>query len=502
MSGLLLLLPLLLPLAGTIVLLAGSLSVGFQRVGAVVCSGLTLVASLALLVAVDRAGILVVQLGSWEAPFGISLVADRLSAVMVAFSALLGAAVAVFSLGEISRRRIQRFFYPLYLLLLFGVNGAFLTGDLFNLYVWFEVMLIASFVLTALGGGRAELEGGLKYVILNLFSSALFLSAAGILYGVLGTLNLADLAVRLAASPDPGWLQAASLLILVAFGLKAAVFPLFFWLPASYHTPPSTVSAIFAGLLTKVGVYALIRVYTLVFEPLFPQAQGLLLAIAVLTMITGVLGAAAHFEMRRILSFHIVSQIGYMVLGLAFFTPLALAAAIFYIIHNMVAKTNLLLISGIVIRLQGTADLARVGGLYRSAPWLAVLFFLPAFSLAGIPPLSGFWAKLGVVRAGLEGGWWFAVAAALVVGILTLYSMTKIWAEAFWKPRPEGALPLMAGGVGRLGWMVVPVATLSVCTVALGVFGEFLFAFSERAADQLLSPQEYISTVLAGRGKE
>jgi multicomponent Na+:H+ antiporter subunit D len=466
-------------------------------VGAVAFSSATFALSLYLLVVVDQFDFVVIQVGSWSAPFGISLVADRFSAIMVAVSSFMGASVAIYALGEIDEARLRKFFFPLYLILIFGVNGAFLTGDLFNLYVWFEIMLIASFVLISMGGEKGELEGGLKYVCLNLLSSVMFLAGAGIIYGKTGTLNMADIALNLSSTPDANWVISSSMLFLVSFGLKAGMFPFFFWLPASYHTPPSTVSAVFAGLLTKVGVYALFRAYTLMFVPIFPEVQNIILVLAILTMVTGVFGAASHFDMRRILSFHIVSQIGYMILGLAFMTPLALTAAIFYLVHHIIVKTNLFLVSGVVIRLKGSCDLAKVGGLSKSAPWLAFLFFIPAFSLGGIPPLSGFWAKFAVVKAGLEIGSWFAVTAALLVGVLTLYSMTKIWGEAFWKDQPEGvgAGPIV-NPVGRLAFMVAPIAVLALSTILIGFFGEPLFSFAERAAAQLLNPHEYISAVL------
>lgn len=492
-----LLLTLLLPLVGAVSLLLGHRSLAFQRVGGVAVACVTFALSLYLVFVVDQAGFVVIQVGNWQAPFGISLVADRFSAIMVSVSSFMGAAVAIYALAEIDEPRLKKFFFPLYLILLFGVNGAFLTGDLFNLFVWFEIMLIASFVLISMGGEKGELEGGLKYVCLNLLSSAMFLAGAGIIYGKTGTLNMADLAQNLSTAEDVNWVISSSMLLLVSFGLKAGIFPFFFWLPASYHTPPSAVSAVFAGLLTKVGVYALFRSYTLMFAPIFPEVQLLILVLAVLTMVTGVFGAASHFDMRRILSFHIVSQIGYMILGLAFMTPLALAAAIFYLVHHIIVKTNLFLVSGVVIRLKGSCDLAKVGGLCKSAPWLAFLFFIPAFSLGGIPPLSGFWAKFALVKGGIEVESWGAVTAALLVGVLTLYSMTKIWGEAFWKKQPEdvGAAPL-ANPVGRLAYMVLPITILAISTVLIGLFGEPLFSFAERAATQLLSPQDYISAVL------
>jgi multicomponent Na+:H+ antiporter subunit D len=500
------LLPLLLPVLGAMSLLVGSRSLRTQRIGGVFFSGITFLASINLVLVTDQVGYIVLQSGGWAAPFGISLVADRFAAIMVAVSSFMGVAVAWYAVGEIDAARLRRFFFPLYLALIFGVNGAFLTGDVFNLYVWFEVMLIASFVLMSIGGKKHELEGGLKYVSLNLLASMLFLVGAGLLYGITGTLNMADIAAKVAASPEPEAALPAAMLLFVAFAVKAALFPFFFWLPSSYHTPPPAVSAIFAGLLTKVGVYALFRFHTLLFESLFSNFQMLLLILSALTMVTGVLGAASHFEMRRILSFHIISQIGYMTVALAIMTPLALASGIFYLVHHIIVKTNLFLISGIVMKIKGSDDLARIGGLVKSAPWLAFLFFIPAFSLGGIPPLSGFWAKFGVVKAALEAAHWGVVVAALLVGVLTLYSMTKIWGEAFWKPQPE-----VTGGAGGEGfsevddrggvrsalqWMVPPVAVLVVATILIGLFGNPLFRYTERAAAQLMDPQGYQQAVL------
>jgi multicomponent Na+:H+ antiporter subunit D len=238
------------------------------------------------------------------------------------------------------------------------------------------------------------------------------------------------------------------------------------------------------------------------FAPIFYEVQPIILFLAVMTMITGVLGAASHFDMRRILSFHIVSQIGYMVLGLAFMTQLGIAAAIFYLVHHIIVKTNLFLVSGVVIRLKGSSDLSKVGGLCKSAPWLAVLFFIPAFSLGGIPPLSGFWAKFAIVKAGLGVEAWLSITAALLVGVLTLYSMTKIWAEAFWKAQPEEQAPVPTKHPGPLAFMVGPIAVMALATVLIGLFGEPLFEFSDRAAEQLMNPQEYISAVLTSGGED
>jgi multicomponent Na+:H+ antiporter subunit D len=491
--------PILLPLATAIACLFLRRSATAQRAASVAGSFALLAVAALLLARVSQGAIAVTQVGAWPAPFGITLVADLLAAIMVLLAAITGTATLVYALGSLDGGRESWGFHPLFHTLLMGVCGAFLTGDLFNLYVWFEVLLMSSFVLLALGGERGQLEGSVKYVTLNLLSSALFLAAVGALYGVAGTLNMADLSRAIGSGNAPGVVSTIAALLLVAFGIKAAVFPLFFWLPASYHTPPIAVAAVFAGLLTKVGVYALLRAFTLVFTHDTGFTHGVLLAIAVLTMVTGVLGAVAQGDARRLLSFHIVSQIGYMVLGLALFTPLGLAGTVFYLAHHIIVKTNLFLVAGALRRLRGSYDLYRMGGVWRTNPGLGLLFLVPAFSLAGVPPLSGFWGKLVLVKAGLEAGQWTATAVALAVSVLTLYSMTKIWNEAFWKdapgPAPEGAatsVPLL---------LLAPIVGLATLTLAIGFGAGPVFDLAARAAAQLADPSAYVTAVLGEAGR-
>ena len=497
-------LPILIPL------LAGALSLVFWRSHAaqrwlgVLGTGALLWASLALLQQTWADGIQVMHMGNWPAPFGIVLVSDLLGAIMVVLAGITGFATALYSLVSLPRAHERFGYYPLLHLLLAGVCGAFLTGDIFNLYVWFEVMLVASFALLILGGERAQMEGAIKYVTLNLFSSALFLSAIGLLYGMVGSLNMADVAWKLAQLDDSeqGLVTVVSMLFLVAFSIKAAAFPLFFWLPASYHTPQVAVSAIFAGLLTKVGVYVLFRFFTLIFAHDTGLTHTILLWIAMLTMLTGVLGAAAQFEFRRILSFHIISQIGYMILGLALLTPLAIVGGVFYIMHHIIVKANLFLVSGLVYRLRGSYDLKQLGGLYRSHPWLALLFLIPALSLAGLPPLSGFFAKFVIIRAGVEAGAWLAVAVALLVGLLTLYSMIKIWNEVFWKAEPDSGCkpaPEYAYQGNSLAMYYLPITALAVMTVLIGVAAQPIYELAAASAEQLLNPGGYIEAVLGVR---
>ncbi len=507
MTDVLLVLPLLIPLTTAAVSLVAWRHRVVHRALAVAGAAALLGAGLVLLAVVWRHGICATLAGGWPAPFGITLVADLFSAVMVVLAGVVGLIVVVFSLATMDRGREAFGYYPLVHILLLGVCGAFLTGDLFNLSVWFEVMLMASFVLLVLGGERPQLHGGIKYVTLNLVASAVFLAAVGILYGLTGTLNMADLARKLDGINRPATVTAAAMLFLVAFGIKAAIFPLFFWLPASYHTPPGAVSALFVGLLTKVGVYALIRVFTLLFVQEPGYTHSLILILSGLTMLAGVLGAIAQDEFRRVLSFLHIGQIGYMTLGLALagltdspsLATLALAGSVFYIVHHIAAMTNLFLISSVVRRLCGTFELKRQGGLYQTQPLLAFLFFIPALSLSGMPPLSGFFAKLSLVKAGLATGQYAIVAVALAVGLLTLYSMTKIWAETFWKPFP--ADPARSVGAlqpsGRqLTPLLVPIGTLAALTVMIGLGADLVFTLARGAAEQLLDREGYIQAVL------
>ena len=464
----------------------------------VVGSALSLVAGGLLLAHVLENGPVAAQMGEWPAPFGITLVADTLSAVMVVITGITGLAVAIYAVADVTSEMEELGYHALFQVLLAGVTGAFLTGDLFNLYVWFEVMLISSFGLLILGGKKVQLDAGIKYVTLNLISTILFLSGIGLLYGITGTLNLADLHYAI-QDADPGLATVIATMFLVGFGVKAAVFPLFFWLPASYHTPSFAVSAVFAGLLTKVGVYAMMRMFTLVFTQDVAFTHTLLLWIAVATMVTGVLGAAAQSDFRRILSFHIVSQIGYMILGLAlaFQSTFALMGAIFYLVHHIIVKANLFLVAGVANRIAGGNELSRIGGLYKGAPLLGFLFLIPAFSLAGFPPLSGFWAKYVLVKASLDLQMWWVAFFALAVGLMTIYSMTKIWGSAFWKPHPDDTVPSLDDlpGDDRRAFLV-PIAGLAILTIIIGLAPEPFVQVATRAAEELLNPTAYLTAVL------
>ena len=502
----------LLPLPVVLPLLTAGLSIAlgrYQRLQRLM-SVLTLVAvavvAAVLLRAADTTGPAVVQLGGWAAPAGISLVADRLSALLLLVSALVLLAVLLYAIGQGSadgRRSAVAVFHPCYLVLAAGIAMAFLTGDLFNLFVAFEVMLVASYVLITLDGGAAQVRAGMTYVVVSLLASVLFVTAIGLVYAATGTVNMADAAVRLADVPD-GVRLVLGLLLLVVFGIKAAVFPLFSWLPDSYPTAPSSVTAVFAGLLTKVGVYALLRTQTL----LFPDSGALsqvLLVLAVLTMVVGILGALVQDDLKRLLSFTVVSHIGYMLFGLGLATAAGLAGAILYTVHHIVVQTTLFLVAGLVERRTGTSSLRRSGGLQHVAPVLAVLFLIPALSLAGIPPLSGFLAKLGLLQAGLADGGGLAVAgvaAAVATSLLTLYAVGRAWTETFWGPvadvvpdtdRSDG-VDVATARTPRL--MTSAAVAAVVGGLALTVLAGPLYGLTARAAEDLVTPDRYVQAVL------
>ncbi|HEX4902977.1 MAG TPA: proton-conducting transporter membrane subunit [Acidimicrobiales bacterium] len=474
-------LPFALPLLGAAV----SVLVGRSRAAQRAIGIGTLVALLGvavrMVVGADDHDRLTTQAGGWPAPMGISLAADRLTAIMLLVSIAMLLVVLLYSIGQGDEERRHVGFHPVYLTLVAGVSLSFLTADLFNLFVAFEVMLVSSYVLLTLGGRRAQVRAGTTYVVISLLASVLFLTTLGLLYRATGTVNMADLPAALGAV-DADLRRVLLLLFLGVFGIKAAIFPLFFWLPDSYPSAPTAVTAVFAGLLTKVGVYAMIRIQTLIGAD--DAAVGnLVLVVAGLTMVVGVFGALSQQEIKRILSFHIISQIGYMLFGLGLLSVAGIAAAILYIVHHIVVKTTLFLTGGLVERASGTGHLDRVDGMVRTRPLVGMLFLLPALSLAGVPPFSGFVAKFALVDAGVAGSSWAIVGVSLLVSVFTLLSMNKIWSGAFLgEPTPnaeaDGPLPIP---------MVATTVALVVTSIAIAFASGPIHDYATRAAETLLA---------------
>ncbi len=491
--------PVVLPLSAAGLALAMWRSRRAQGVISVVALSGVLLAAVTLLVAADD-GPMVVDVGGWAAPVGIDLVADRLSALMLTVSSAVLLCVLVYSLSQGDQEGREEtpvaIFHPTYLVLAAGIGNAFLSGDLFNLYVGFEILLVASYVLITLGGTGERVRAGTIYVVVSLASSLVFLLALALVYAATGTVNLAQLAVRL-PDVDPGVRLALQLLLLLAFGIKAAMFPLSAWLPDSYPTAPAPVTAVFAGLLTKVGVYAIIRTQTLLFPD--GRADTLLMWVALATMLFGILGAVAQNDIKRLVSFTLVSHIGYMVFGIALSTEAGLTAAVFYVAHHITVQTTLFLVVGLMERRGGSTSLDRLGGLAKLAPGLAVMFFLPAMSLAGIPPLSGFLGKAGLLQAGVDAGTplaWALVGGAVVTSLLTLYAVVKAWNKAFWQGAPA-ELPTTTLPRGMVG------ATAALVVIGLGITAVAgpMYGYTERAAQTLRDPDQYVSAVLPDRGR-
>jgi multicomponent Na+:H+ antiporter subunit D len=488
-----------------------------QRVVAVVTLTAVLLVGVALLVVVDDSAPLVVEVGGWQAPFGIVLVVDRLAALMLVVSAFVLLAVLVFSVGQgladgDSETPVS-IYYPTYLILAAGVFTAFIAGDLFNLYVGFEILLVSSYVLITLGGTEARIRAGVTYIVVSLLSSLLFLAAIAMIYGAVGTVNIAQISVRMAEIPTDVQII-LHVMLLVAFGIKAAVFPLSFWLPDSYPTAPAPVTAVFAGLLTKVGVYAIIRTETVIFPG--PELNNALMVLALLTMVVGVLGAVAQADIKRILSFTLVSHIGYMILGISLGTAAGTAAAVYYIVHHIVVQSTLFLSAGLIERVGGSTSITKLGGLLKAAPVIAVLYFIPALNLGGIPPFSGFIGKLALFEASAAQGTPLAyvlVAAGALVSLLTLYALVRVWNMAFWRSSSEveGYESTLLDNVAEAPnapvvqrtrtaprLMIAATAGMVLVSVGLTVFAGPLYAISTRAGENLEGPSFYVDSVFPG----
>ena len=495
MTDFLLVAPVLVPLSGGVLLIAawGRLLLA-RAVSLLVASAVAGLAFHTLFLVRDN-GILASSLGDWPGPFGIVLVADLFSTAMVSAAALV--AIASLGLTMLAQHRWQqRYVFPFMLLLLAGVNGAFMTGDIFNLFVFFEVTLLASYGLMAIGARKLQMEAAFKYVVINVVASTFLLMGIGLLYGELGTLNMAHLSIRAAAAQQEGVITAVAVLLLVAFGIKAAVVPLHFWLPGAYTHIPSGVAVFFGAVLTKVGVYSMVRIFTLVLGHEQDFFQPVFLTMAGLSIGFGALGAVAQRDLRSILTWDIISQVGYMLMGLALFTVASVSAGIFFMLQYMPVKAALFSVAAAVERFKGAGELHRLGGLARSYPLLAVLFLVPALSLSGVPPFSGFWGKLGLVQAGLQlstPGAYAIVAVALSGSLVTLFVMFKIWQWAFWgEPRDTLDKPDQPVNIYVFA---LPIAFVGLVTVVLAFAAGGLYDITTEAARQLMDPSQYVDAV-------
>lgn len=485
--------PIILPLMVGLIFILFRHNILFQRILSTVTLAAVAGISIILLNQIQDDGIQTLQLGGWQAPFGIGLVADSFSVLLVLTTSLVAFCCLVFSFKTIGKNRENHYFNALFLFLITGVNGSFLTGDLFNLYVFFEVLLVASYVLVSLGGKKVQLRETMKYVIINVVSSAFFLVGIAYMYSITGTLSLAHISVRIAEVGQSGFITTVAILFILVFGIKAGLF-LFYWLPGSYSVPPTAVSAVFAALLTKVGIYAIIRMFSLIFYH-EPEVTHLFIGVlAALTLILGGIGAVGYWDMNKILTYNVIIGSGFILAGFAAFTESATLGSIYYLIHDMIVKALIFLIGGVVIYLTGTTNLKDMSGLIRNHPYLGWMFFIAALSLIGIPPLSGFIGKVFITKGTFEADYYWLGAIGLISSLLILYSLMKIFMNAFW-----GETVLSEEEEkGTTKGVMIPIGILTLLTIALGIGPEFINPYVENAVEALMNPQLYIDAVFAG----
>lgn len=514
----------LLPLLGAAFALATGRARRLQIATSITTLSVTTALAGVVMYFVDRDGPAVIEVGSWPAPQGIVLSVDRVSAIMLVVSYVVLLSVLIYSVGQGiadgNRETPVSIFHPTYMILAAGLSVAFVTGDLFNLYVGFEMLLAASYVLLTLGGTGSRIRAGVTYVVISLVSSVFFLAAIAMVYAATGTVTMALVAERIQDLPA-SIATVIHVMLLLGFAIKAAVFPMSFWLPDSYPTAPAPITAVFAGLLTKVGVYAILRLETLIFPATSPGGDftTLLLWVSLLTMVVGIVGAAVQADIKRLLSFTLVSHIGYMIFGIALSSQLGINATVYYVIHHITVQTTLFLAVGLVERVGGTTSISRLGGMLKTAPLVALLFFIPALNLGGIPPFSGFLGKIGLMLAGAHvGGWlvWLVIAGGVATSLITLYALMRVWNMAFWRRKEEVTDSYVAQMTGTLlespdddgtvrtsvrtpTLMVAATSAMVALTVLLTVFAGPLFALGDRAATGILDQDAQINAVMGDR---
>lgn len=485
----LVILPIMIPLATAIVTVFLGRALRGKILVSLVGGGATAASALLLLRTVWIEGTVVHAMGGWLPPFGIILVADLLSSGIVVLSSSVALVALCYSVGYVEDEGQRLAYHPLFHLLMMGIHGAFLTGDIFNLFVFFEILLISSYALVAFAGEDYQLEASLKYATINLIASAVFLLAVGALYGTMGTLNMADLGVKIARLQDPGPLPTIFLLFIAVFGVKASMFPFYFWLPDAHSSAPTPISAMLSGVLIKVGAYSILRVSSVIFVPLRPDVQEWILILAAVTMVVGACGALAQSDVKRLLAYSSVGQMGYIILGIGIGTPLALVSTLLFVVNHALAKAMLFLMAGVVIDATGTREMGSMGGLSRQMPWTAGAFLVGVMGIAGVPPFFGFFAKFLLIKAALEAGHGLLAALAAVLAVVTIWYLFNAWQQIFWREgsgRSLHAPPRLMKGSG-----LVLAGLIIVGTIFLNPLVDFLAAVEA----QLRQPGAYVTAV-------
>lgn len=492
----LLLLPIIIPFFAAMVLLFAPKNVLYQRIVTMIALIAATVSAFYMLGVVYTEGPQTVTFGNWPAPFGITMVSDMMSILLVVTTLVLTLFIVWYSFFAIGVEREKFYYYPGIMFILTGINGAFTTGDIFNLFVFFEVFLMSSYLLIVLGGEKKQLQGSIYYLVINIISSALFVITVAFLYSVVGTLSMADIAVKVAELQQPAILTVIAILFLIVFGLKAAIFPLFFWLPKAYQSAPTPILALFGALLTKVGVYAIMRTYTLIFVHDTSFTHELLMVLSILTIVFGCIGALAYFDVTLIIIYNIVIAVGVILFGVSQMNTVGLEGAMYYLVHDMLIKAALFMLGGIIVAVSGTANLRQMGGLIKRYPLLGWTFFIAALSLAGIPPLSGFIGKLLIVEAGFAANNPWMSIVILLSSLIVLLSMMRIFIYAFWGEEKETATTITSTTYAQ---QLTPAVLLVCVTIAYGVGAEAVAPYMAAASEALMQPQIYIQAVLGGK---
>lgn len=483
--------PMVLPLIIGVLLVFFSAYLKLQRIVTMITLMVNSVIAFIMLQNTLTDGILTLHFGGWLPPFGISFVADSFATLLVLTTSIVSVLCVFYAFYTISEEREKLYFYPFVLFLVAGVNGSFLTGDLFNLFVTFEVMLLASYALITLGGARVQLRESIKYIAINVISSSLFLIAIAYLYGTLGSLNMAHLATLIQESGQTPILTVISLLFLIVFSLKSGLL-LYQWLPGSYSTPPTAIAALFGALLTKVGIYALFRTFTLLFYHEQEITHIIIGIMAALTLIGGCIGAMAYTNIRQIVAYNVIITVGFILVGLAVMNERAIEGAIFYLMHDMIVKALLFLLAGTMIYLTKTEKMDEMSGLIRNYPALGWMFFIAVLSLTGIPPLSGFLGKVLLAQGAISGEFFVLLGLSIASGFIVLYSLLRIFMSCFWGETiisEDEEIPLAKQ-------LLIPGAMLVALTFALGLGAESVAPYITDAAKTLMNPDIYIEAVL------
>ncbi|HLS35778.1 MAG TPA: Na+/H+ antiporter subunit D [Bacillota bacterium] len=487
----LIVLPMVLPILVGILLVFLQKHLLLQRLFSFMILIANSVISLYLLHNIQTKGIMRLDFGEWEPPFGILFVADSFAMLLVLSTSVVSAIVLLYSMYATEEQIEKRYFYSFILFLIAGVNGSFLTGDLFNLFVAFEVMLVSSYILIVIGGKRRQFVSSITYVTINIISSSFFLIGIAYIYGTVGTLNMAHLSERIGEVGQTPILTVISIIFLLVFSLKAGLF-LYQWLPRSYSAPPTVIAALFGALLTKVGIYALFRTFTLLFYHEEQITHTLITILAIVTLVGGSIGAIAYTDLRQIVAYNVIISVGFILIGLAVMTPEAMEGSIFYIIHDMIVKALLFLVIGTTIYLTGRSQMSRLSGLIKNYPVLGWIFFLTILSLVGIPPLSGFVGKILIGQGAIKAESYVLLFVGFASSLFVLYSLLRVFMNCFWGETlisPEDEKPLRKG-------LIMPSLLLAILTIALGMGAETVAIYITDAAETLLNPQIYIDAVL------